>query len=275
MNKDAITKQLSSQISKRLLEDKNYLNSFWLSSAGAGIDTRYFIVDNLLNDDFAHDIYSCFEPTGDFWNSVDNFRERKSSFQKIDQLSPILSCITDAFHEKSVISSIAEITCISGLESDPSLYAGGISIMKQGDYLNPHIDNSHDALRQRYRRLNLLYYVTPEWLEDFGGNLELWDTSVSQCKRIPAFFNRLVVMETNALSWHSVDPICHNGYRTCISNYYFTKQSPEDRDYYHVTSFLGRPNQHLQRGICRIDNFLRQSFVLLTGTARGASRGRF
>ena len=35
--------------------------------------------------------------------------------------------------------------------------------MTEGDFLNPHIDNSHDAKRERYRRLNLLYYVSPGW----------------------------------------------------------------------------------------------------------------
>ncbi len=27
------------------------------------------------------------------------------------------------------------------------LYAGGLSMMFEGDFLNPHIDNSHDAGR--------------------------------------------------------------------------------------------------------------------------------
>ena len=32
--------------------------------------------------------------------------------------------------------------------------------MPQGNYLKPHLDNSHDRDRKRYRVLNLLYYVT-------------------------------------------------------------------------------------------------------------------
>jgi hypothetical protein len=52
INKEAITKQFSSHISKRLIEDKNYVSSYWVSSADAEIDTRFFVVDNLLTDDF-------------------------------------------------------------------------------------------------------------------------------------------------------------------------------------------------------------------------------
>ena len=32
--------------------------------------------------------------------------------------------------------------------------------MDLGHFLNPHIDNSHDAKRERYRRFNLLYGVS-------------------------------------------------------------------------------------------------------------------
>ena len=64
-----------------------------------------------------------------------------------------------------------------------NLYASGLSMMFKNDYLNPHIDNSHDA-RKKYRRLNLLFYVSPDWNYDNGGNFELWDESVTMQKTI-------------------------------------------------------------------------------------------
>ena len=47
-----------------------------------------------------------------------------------------------------VINEIQKITEIDGLEADYTLYAGGISRMDKGHFLNPHIDNSHDAKRK-------------------------------------------------------------------------------------------------------------------------------
>ncbi len=38
--------------------------------------------------------------------------------------------------------------------------------MSKGVYLRPRLDNSHDKNRKRYRVVNLLYYVTPEWREN-------------------------------------------------------------------------------------------------------------
>jgi Rps23 Pro-64 3,4-dihydroxylase Tpa1-like proline 4-hydroxylase len=56
-----------------------------------------------------------------------------------------------------------------------------------------------------YRVLNLLYYVTPDWNPEFGGNLELWDNGPKESQRvIPAKFNRLALMATHEESWHSV-----------------------------------------------------------------------
>jgi Rps23 Pro-64 3,4-dihydroxylase Tpa1-like proline 4-hydroxylase len=239
------------------------------------VGARHFFIDDLLNREAAMEIYQGFLFDEKIWNRVSNFRERKGSFQKIDILLPVIGAITDAFHSQNVIDIVSTITGIKGLEADPSLYAGGISMMKAGDFLNPHLDNSHDGQKRMYRRLNLLYYATPDWDESLGGSLELWDNSVEKSLRITARFNRLLVMETNHLSWHSVDKIIGGGIRTCVSNYYFTRQSPLEKDYYHVTSFVGRPGENFRRIYGRIDNFLRQAFVNLTGVGRGSLRGRY
>jgi Rps23 Pro-64 3,4-dihydroxylase Tpa1-like proline 4-hydroxylase len=85
-----------------------------------------------------------------------------------------------------------------------------------GDFLNPHIDNSHDGERKRYRRLNLLYYVSPDWKIENGGNFELWDDERINQKTLTALTNRLVVMETNKISWHSVSPVTTDRPRCCV-----------------------------------------------------------
>lgn len=262
-------------IASKLSDNRNSLKEMWENSSTQEIPTRYFYIDDLLEENDAVEISSSFNVEGSFWNKVSDFRERKSSFQKIDTLSPIITQITDAFHEDHVIEIVSEITGLENLESDPSLYAGGLSLMSKGDFLNPHIDNSHDGGKSKYRRLNLLFYTSKNWRQDFGGSLELWNKSVTKKKQIPAFFNRLVVMETNHLSWHSVNKIATDEPRLCVSNYYFSKRSPLNHEYYHVTSFNGLPSQKFRRVYSKIDNFLRQKYVLLAGSGRGTARGRF
>jgi hypothetical protein len=131
--------------------------------------------------------------------------------------------------------------------------------MLKDQFLNPHIDNSHDASRRYYRTLNLLYYVTPGWRAEYGGNLELWDRQVQASVTIPALFNRLVVMETTPWSWHSVSPVLADAMRCCVSNYFFSSESPTGSPYFHVTSFSARPEQPVRRIASWVDARLRQA----------------
>ena len=224
--------------------------------------TNYFYIDNLIPDEIAKKIFSEINLVDDkHWFSRSSFRERKKEFVKLDIGGKILSDITEAFHSHKVIDLITKITKIEELESDPSLFAGGITRMDINDFLNPHIDNSHDSNRRRYRRLNLLYYVSPNWSEECGGNLELWDKKVRNKTTVVSKFNRLIVMNTDRYSWHSVNRVIANKPRCCVSNYYFSTSSPENRNYYHVTSFYGRPNELFKRLYGKIDNTMRQSIA--------------
>jgi Rps23 Pro-64 3,4-dihydroxylase Tpa1-like proline 4-hydroxylase len=135
--------------------------------------------------------------------------------------------------------------------------------MEKGDFLNPHIDNSHDKNKRKYRKLNLLYYVTPKWHKEYGRNLELWDEKVKRKRLITAKFNRLVSMETNKRSWHSVNTNLINKKRCCASNYYFSTLSSYKNDYYHVTTFTGRPDEKLKRFYCYFDNLIRNQISLI------------
>lgn len=220
------------------------------------------------------EIHAAFPQEQTIWFQRNSFRERKKTFAKLDAVNPVIGAITDAFQQNDVLEAIAAVTQVNGLEADPELYAGGISLMSKADFLNPHIDNSHDAHRTRYRRLNLLYYVSPDWCAEYGGNFELWDDKVERPKLIVSKYNRLLVMETNRASWHSVNPVRVDKNRCCVSNYYFSKNSPESRDYYHVTSFLGRPGQTVRRFVGRIDNFVRQSIAVTFEMSRGKSLSR-
>lgn len=215
-------------------------------------------IDGLLPDAEARAIHAAFDPANPAWRLMDTFRERKLTTKQYDKFDPVLKTVTFALQSPPVLALVEAITGIPEQIPDPKLYAGGLSMMREGDFLDPHIDNSHDQFQESYRRVNLLYYVTPDWRLENGGNLELWDKRVLKPQTIVSAFNRLVLMETHSLSWHSVSPIRAQGaHRCCVSNYYFTKGSPTGSDYYHVTSFMARPGRPFRRSLCRIDNTFR------------------
>jgi Rps23 Pro-64 3,4-dihydroxylase Tpa1-like proline 4-hydroxylase len=133
-------------------------------------------------------------------------------------------------------------------------------MMGKNQFLNPHLDNSHDKDREYWRVLNLLYYVTPNWNEEYGGNLELWPNGLKQKQiTIHSKFNRLAVMATHDSSLHSVSPVVFDGFRCCVSNYYFSKNPLLESDTFHVTSFRGRPENKVSDIILQLDTWARMT----------------
>ena len=199
------------QTSAKLLQNQ------WMNPVGS--KTRHFVIDDLLDPAICENIYNAFPKDGSGFFNQESFREKKRTSADLSAYNKILSDITYSFQDKRLVDLISRIVGFDKIEPDPKLYAGGLSMMFQGDFLNPHIDISHDADRKRYRRLNLLYYVSPDWKIENGGNFELWDEARINPKTIAALSNRLVVMETNNISWHSVSPIVTDKPRCCVSNY--------------------------------------------------------
>lgn len=219
--------------------------------------TRHFYLDELLPQSDVEEIYGAFPKNGNGFFDRESFREKKRTSANLSDFNAILSDITYAIQDIRIVNKISELCSMKNIEPDPKLYAGGLSMMFPNDYLNPHIDNSHDGERLKYRRLNLLYYVSPNWSFDNGGNFELWNEDRTIPKTIISHQNRLVVMETNKTSWHSVSRVNADRPRCCVSNYYFSEISPDGDKYFHVTSFLGRPEQPLRRYLGVLDNVLR------------------
>jgi len=237
-------KELSSLIVAKLRSKSGELRAaFARPSIGR---TRVAVIDDVLPPEIAKRIHDAFPPN-EKMRLMSSFRERKYTSKSLEKMDQLIRHAVFAFQTPEVIAEVTGITGIRDMVGDPQLYAGGISAMTKGHFLNPHIDNSHDAEARRYRVLNLLYYVTPQWSTESGGNLELWDEGVRQRLEIPSLFNRLVIMETNQTSFHSVNEVKADGSRYCVSNYYFSPYSPNSKEVFHITFFHGRPEQPLRR----------------------------
>ncbi|MEG8016411.1 2OG-Fe(II) oxygenase [Sphingomonas sp. 22R3R2A-7] len=263
--------EMTATILARLDADAELIRKDW-NKVSPGTKTRYCTVDNLLPETVATEIRQAFPKDADGFSTRASFREHKRTSGNFDELPRILADITFAMQSPAVVDKIADLTGMPNLEPDPHLYAGGLSMMFLGEFLNPHIDNSHEATKAKYRRINLLYYVAPDWAEENGGNLELWDDNVTKPVTIVSDFNRLVLMETNNESWHSVSPLNVDGPRCCVSNYYFSEASPSGKDYYHVTSFTGRPEQKVRRALGLVDNAARR-LARSVGAKRSTDKG--
>lgn len=220
----------------------------------------YFYIDDLLPVEIVESINAYF-PKPEDMTLKKSLRENKHIAAQMDQYNPILEETIYAFQTKKVIDLIKNICQVDELFPDKHLYAGGISSMKKGQFLNPHLDNSHDKERNQWRVFNLLFYVTPNWKNENGGHLEIWPDGLKEKQiTLHSKFNRLIVMATHQSSWHSVSPvISDDSSRKCISNYYFSNQPNLPTDTFHVTTFRGWPEQKIRNRILKIDSFLRMN----------------
>lgn len=214
-------------------------------------------MDELLPVEFAKQLFDVFPKSSEMMHKK-SIREDKYVGFKMDKYNALLEECIYAFQDLRVVELISEICGIESALPDEHLYAGGLSSMGKNQFLNPHLDNSHDKDRKLWRVLNLLYYITPSWEKAYGGNLELWPNGLNkEAITIHSKFNRLVVMATHQESLHSVSPVTHEGFRCCISNYYFSEKPFREDDEFHVTSFRGRPEEALKDKILKLDSSIR------------------
>lgn len=245
----------------RLEQERDTLRAQFSASAVA-VGVRYCVVDDLLHEPLARRINESFPEVAKM-RLMDSFRERKYTSKKFDEFDPLLGDVTFAFQDSRVVQAAEAFTGIREEVPDSSLYAGGLSAMARGHFLGPHIDNSHEALRNFYRTLSLLYYVTPDWSMECEGNLQLWNREVARHETIVSRFKRLVIMETTPTSWHAVSEVKVDALRRRVSNYYFSPRSPTGAEYFNVTTFSARPEQKALRVLSCIDNKLRQAIPIV------------
>ncbi|MBQ4822193.1 2OG-Fe(II) oxygenase [Aquimarina sp. MMG016] len=248
------------RIAEMILESLNHsFNELQHQFEASKSHIGYFFLDNVLPMELAKKIYDNF-PSKEEVYLKKSIREFKYVTAQMNKYHPLLEEVIYAFQDNRVVDVISKICGCIEVQPDDNLYAGGISMMGEGNYLNPHLDNSHDKDRNLWRALNLLYYVTPEWSLENGGNLELWPNGIGGDPLvIESKFNRLVVMSTHKRSWHSVNEVRIDSVRCCVSNYYFSKEPIDSQKGFHVTTFRARPGQYFKNKVLQIDSGLRMA----------------
>ena len=130
---------------------------------------------------------------------------------------------------------------------DPYLIGGGLHELRNEGFLNIHSDFNRHPKMKLDRRLNILIYLNKDWKDEFGGQLQLWDINMKECKKnIVPIFNRMVIFSTTDTSYHG-NPIEVNHptfvSRKSIAMYYYSNGRPHSENELgdHSTIFRKRP----------------------------------
>mmetsp|Transcript_101209 Transcript_101209/g.301874 ORF Transcript_101209/g.301874 Transcript_101209/m.301874 type:complete len:315 (-) Transcript_101209:86-1030(-) len=118
----------------------------------------------------------------------------------------------------------------------------GIQNTANGGFLGLHVDfNWHLGLQ---RRINLFIYLNDRWQDSFGGELELWNSDITECgARILPSMGRVVSFQTTDFSWHGQPhPLSApaNRSRRSVALYYYTERR--------------RPRSECREGKCDVEH---------------------
>jgi Rps23 Pro-64 3,4-dihydroxylase Tpa1-like proline 4-hydroxylase len=173
--------------------------------------------------------YSKLAQQNKFFMPSPNYKEdlelmKKDSVTAFQILQFLNSDITLRFLEK--------LTGIKNLIPDPTFTGGGYHKIKAGGKLAIHADYNIHPHTKLHRRINLLVYLNPNWIEEWGGNLELWNKNLTEkTHAIAPMFNRAVIFNITDDAYHGhPEPLScpDNQARYSMALYYFTEDRPEE-----------------------------------------------
>lgn len=198
----------------------------------------HIVIDNFLQPAVMQQIIGNF-PTMDQMPMI--FKEPmsyKGQLSDVDGKWPAFSSLFDALQSKPFRDLLTEISGIDNLIDDPLLAGGGLHQSPASGFLDIHVDaNFHPENKGLHRRLNLLIYANPEWDEQWGGQLQIWENKNNKPSTlrstIEPIANRAVIFSTTRTSWHGVAPVCcpPDFSRRSLALYYYTSTRPDEELY--------------------------------------------
>ena len=202
------------------------------------------VIDGVLTEAAFQDAVAEFPAVDDpFWRGYLHVNETKYSNTAPDTWGATLAAVAKDFCGPEFVAYLEELTGIRGLIPDWSMDGGGLHQTLRGGHLNIHADfSTHHVHESWARRVNILLYLNTEWPEEWGGQLELWDPEMTECRaRVTPAGNRMLVFTTSLDSFHGhPDGLrCPEGQaRRSLALYYFTEETETVR---RSTNYRARP----------------------------------
>jgi Rps23 Pro-64 3,4-dihydroxylase Tpa1-like proline 4-hydroxylase len=236
-----------------------------------------FLIDNFLNEEFAHRVADSFPPYEEAVALGRSFKavNEKGKVQVTDSArfpEPIRQ-LNELLASSEVCDLISYALGIPNMLADAELVGGGMHQTAARGHLDVHVDFNFLEDRQWHRRANLLIFLNRGWQPQWGGEFELWDADVNvrHHAHLP-IFNRCVLFETNEISFHGVTAVkCPPGQtRKSFAAYYYTRDAPAGwNGQSHTTIFRARPDEFLKGTVAMPAEKAKR---WLTRTLRGVKR---
>lgn len=169
--------------------------------------------ENFLDDDVADQLLEEFINI----SSWKDFERNTSHMRECYDDLIVMKEIRQKLHSKEFIQWIEEESGLGGLIVDPFGIGEGVSLMTEGDELNPHIDFNWNDRIKMYRAVNLLIYFG----DCKGGEFHVWDEEKENIifEKEPKH-NSALFFQHSETKAHGVKPVKY-GSRFAIRQFYY------------------------------------------------------
>jgi Rps23 Pro-64 3,4-dihydroxylase Tpa1-like proline 4-hydroxylase len=194
----------------------------------------HVVIDDFVPDEVLQEVVREIPEPGDRddWQRAERTDTIKLSMPRDWALGPVTRQLLNQFNSAAAINFLERLTGINDLIPDPHYWGGGLHVIDRDGFLKIHADFNRHPRFDLDRRINALLYLNPDWRDEWGGHLELWDRTMTQrVQKIAPTFNRLVVFSTTDTSYHGhPDPLESpiGTRRHALALYYYSNGRPEE-----------------------------------------------
>lgn len=171
---------------------------------------EHIIIQNFLKEEIANKISNEYPTNLDDYYKYNNPLEIKYAYDNISNMGDNIKNVFYALCSSKIINALQSITNKKELDYDPTCHGGGLHIHPNNGRLHMHLDyEKHPILQNKQRYLNIIIYLTKDWDKSWGGETELWNKEMTECKvKSNVQFNTALIFKTTEKSWHGLpEPI--------------------------------------------------------------------
>jgi len=222
----------------------------------------HLVIDDFLRPEAANRLAGRFPDLDAKAKAIARLLEGRSYATNLDRYGVEF---VEAFAElgsPDLMQYLRELTSVRDLEIDPLAIGGGIHQGARGSTLHVHADtNVNSSDDARFRRVNIMVYLSRDWQPSWGGALDLYDaTGTKRLDSIEPKFNRAVVLEIGDDSFHGYTSLrCPSSTtrKAIAAHYYSSEPGSRQTRVPHGTilsqpggaTFLGRAAYKIRRKI--------------------------
>lgn len=185
----------------------------------------------------------------------------KHETPQVQSVGRTVGALSGALDSVDFVAFLSQLTGIQDLLADSTHFAAGIHETRPGGFTKVHTDFKRHPHSRLHHRVNVLLYLNPAWLPEYGGSLELWPMNMSAVGRsVLPELGTMVVFETNAHTPHGlpVPVTCPSGgARRSLAAYYYSADRPrQERVGGALSGYRARPGEGRMVGLPTPREFL-------------------